>query len=136
VTEGTLVYADTSAFLKLVVTEDHTDALREWATDNEVAFVSSDLLRTEALRAVRHQDAQVRTAVRDELAVVRCLRVSRAICDIAAELHPSVMRTLDAVHVATALSVAPDVDTLVTYDRRMAEASRAAGLTSLSPGES
>lgn len=133
--DGGFVYIDTSAFLKLVATEQHSDALTSWLTDNDAKLVSSDLLRTEALRAVRDEAPEAAAAVRGRLTLVGCVRITRTICDLAADLPPLVMRTLDAIHVATALTLAPEVDTVLTYDRRMADAVAVAGLNPLSPGQ-
>lgn len=59
--------------------------------------------------------------------------ISGRILEVAAALKPEHLRTLDAIHVATALDFG-DLEGVVTYDRRMAEAARANGLTVLAPG--
>ncbi|HXH57447.1 type II toxin-antitoxin system VapC family toxin [Iamia sp.] len=134
-TDGHAVYIDTSAFLKLAMAEEHSHDLGRWALEHDASFVSSYLLRVEAVRAVRRRDRSIRTDILTRLEIVRCLLVSQAICDAASELDPLVLRTLDAIHVATALKLAPEVDTVLTYDRRMADAVAVAGLTPLSPGQ-
>ena len=60
-------YVDTSAFLKLVVSEEHTSALRSWATEETRVLFSSDLLRTEALRVARRHSTQAAQTARDHL---------------------------------------------------------------------
>jgi uncharacterized protein len=127
-----LVYLDTSAFVKLVTPEPETVALvahlRRWSV-----AVSATLLRTEALRAAsRNSPASVldtRRALRD----MAFIDLSRDLLDQAGTLTPPELRSLDAVHLAAALSLGDDLDELVTYDLRLATVATAAGLLVSSP---
>jgi predicted nucleic acid-binding protein len=130
---GRLVYLDSSAFVKLVVPEAETRALvthlRRWSL-----AVSATLLRTEALRvASRHSPGLVR-ATRLALRDVAFIDLDRQLMDQAGILAPPSLRSLDAVHLATAMSLGDDLDELVTYDVRMAAAAGACGLPVSSPG--
>ena len=96
-------------------------------------LVASDLVRVELRRAVLRR-APARVAEAD--AVVRRLRLvhlTAELLDDAGRLAPPELRTLDAIHVQSALLLGPDLEALVTYDDRQAEAARAAGLPTLRP---
>lgn len=129
---GRLVYLDTSAFVKLVVPEAETPALvaylRRWTH-----AVSATLLRTEALRtAARSSPASVldvRRALRD----MAFIDLTRDLLDQAGSVAPAMLRSLDAVHLAAALSLGDDLDEVVTYDLRLAAAASACGLPTSSP---
>jgi predicted nucleic acid-binding protein len=129
---GRLVYLDSSAFVKLVLPEAETPALvahlRRWTH-----AVSATLLRTEALRAAaRSSSASVldtRRALRDMVFI----DLTRDLLDQAGSLVPAAMRSLDAIHLAAALSLGDDLDELVTYDVRLAAAASTCGLPTSSP---
>lgn len=126
-------YLDSSAFVKLVVDETESKALRAYLDQGTGRFIASALLRTEALRAVRHLDPEAMGLVRDGLRRVDLIGVDDRILDVAGSLEPSILRTLDAIHLATALFVGDDLDAIVTYDSRMIEAARSLGLKFASP---
>jgi predicted nucleic acid-binding protein len=71
--------------------------------------------------------------VRDGLRSVDLVAIDDRILDAAGVLEPRIRRTLDAIHVATALSIGDDLAEIVTYDDRMAEAARLLGLRTVSP---
>ncbi len=127
-------YLDTSAFLKLVVAERESRALLAWAKRADAEFVASELLRTEALRAARRASAKVLREARKRLDVVTLVVPTAEICDRAAELDPSILRSLDAIHLATALALGDDLQGVVTYDARMAAGAAACGLDVVAPG--
>jgi predicted nucleic acid-binding protein len=126
-------YVDTSAFLKLVVEEDHSGPLRRWAEANEDGLFSSVLMRVEALRSVRRHSPSALAATRDRLDTVALLPVTRAAYDLAAELDPAVPRTLDAVHLAVALGLGNDLEGVATYDDRLASAATLYGVPVAKP---
>lgn len=127
------LYLDSSAFVKLVVEEPETAALRRFLADRAGRRVSSVLLRTESLRAVRHLGADALATVREGLRRVDLVAIDDRILEAAGTLEPRVLRTLDAIHLATALAVGDDLDTIVTYDDRMVEAARFLGLSTATP---
>jgi len=127
------VYLDSSAFVKLVVTEPESRALRSFLTRRRTRHVSSAILRAEALRAVRHGDPQTLANTRAALRRVELVAVTDGILDRAGSLEPRVIRTLDAIHLATALALGDDLEVVVTYDARMAEGARLLGLDAASP---
>ncbi|MDR3107870.1 MAG: type II toxin-antitoxin system VapC family toxin [Bifidobacteriaceae bacterium] len=127
-----LYYADTSALVKLVKSEAGSETMRRLWTDG-AEFVSSLLAKAELLRAVRAEGAEVIRQARTLLAAVDLLPVTGAIAESAVGLDPAVTRTLDALHVASALALGPDLDAVITYDGRLADAARRSGLEVLAP---
>ncbi len=124
-------YLDTSAFLKLLVEEDDSAAMREWAVIHD-ALWSSQLLRTEALRAASRLDISD-GAVEIALESVSLILPSVATFYTAGHLAPHSLRSLDALHLATALEMGNDLEGIVTYDERLTTASRDASLVVVSP---
>lgn len=127
------LYLDSSAFIKVVVEEVESDALRAFLASSHARRVSSALLRTEALRAVRHLGPDAISVVREGLRRIELVAVDDRVLDAAGILEPRMLRTLDAIHVATALAIGDDLDGIVTYDARMTEAARLMGLRTLGP---
>lgn len=127
------VYLDSSAFVKLAVEEAGTAALRAFLAGRDARRVSSALLRTESLRAVRLLGGDVLATVREGLRRVDLVTIDDRILDAAGTLEPRILRTLDAIHLATALAVGDDLDTVVTYDERMADGARLLGLPVVAP---
>ena len=127
------VYLDSSAFVKLAVEEPETRALRAFLAERDGRRVSSALLRTESLRAVRQLGGDVLSTVREGLRRVDLVAIDDRILDAAGTLEPRVLRTLDAIHLATALAVGDDLETVVTYDERMAAGARLLGLPTATP---
>ncbi len=130
----TALYLDSSAFVKLVVEEAETAALRRFVAGTTTARrTSSALLRTESLRAVRHLGPDALATVREGLRRVDLIAIDDRILDVAGTLEPQVLRTLDAVHLATALAIGDDLEAIVTYDERMFAAARLLGLPTATP---
>ncbi len=126
-------YIDTSALVKLVSVEPETPALHEWVAANTPELVSSALLRTELLRAVRRSSAARDLDVDDGLAAIDLLPATAAIFDAAGLIEPIGLRSLDAIHLATAIDIRDDCDGFITYDDRLAHAARHHGLSVLAP---
>lgn len=128
------LYLDSSAFVKLVVEEPGSSALRAYLRRRRDRRVASSLLRAEALRAVRHLGPDALARTRTALRRIDLIAVSDSLLEAAGTLEPEVLRTLDALHLATALSLGDDLEAVLTYDRRMAEGARLLGIAALSPG--
>ncbi|MGB7805301.1 MAG: type II toxin-antitoxin system VapC family toxin [Actinomycetota bacterium] len=125
-------YLDSSAIVKLIAREPETAALVEGVrTDQDV--VSSELAVTEVIRAVARVGGGT-TRAASVLNALALVPIDGAILRDAASLKPRSLRTLDAIHLATALSLGRDLDVLITYDQRLGEAAERAGLTVSSPG--
>ena len=128
-----MLYLDSSAIVKLVTREPGTTELvQAIRTDPEV--VASALARTEVVRAVRRSGGRTARAetVLERIALVH---IDEGVLRTASHLAPTGLRTLDAIHLATALSLASDLVALVTYDARLADAAAEAGLEVRSPGQ-
>lgn len=126
-------YVDTSAFLKLVVKEKHSAAFRTWAEQHDGALFSSDLLFTEALRAARRHSSKAAIEVRRRLEAVALVGLTHEICERAADLDPTILRSLDALHLASALALADELEGIVTYDDCLAAAAALHGVEAVSP---
>lgn len=126
-------YLDTSAAVKLVVAERGTTALRRWVETRGRSIFSSDLLRTELLRATRRLDPERMAAARSLVESIILVTLSTAVCERAAYLGPEVLRSLDALHLSAALEMGDDLEGLVTYDRVLADGARSLGLALVSP---
>src|SRR5215210_4273616 len=127
-----MLYLDSSATVKLVTREPGTSELAQAIrTDPEV--VSIALARAEVVRAVRRSGGRAARAetVLERIALVH---IDEQILRSASHLAATGLRTLNAIHLATALSLAGDVGALVTYDNRLAHAAVDAGLDVRSPG--
>lgn len=126
-----MLYLDSSALVKLVVAEAETSALeRHVAGGDRVA--SCALAHVEMIRATSHRAADV-AAARQMLTDLDLIDVSWPILEAAASFDARALRTLDAIHVASALSLGEALSELITYDRRMAEAAEALGVPVGSP---
>jgi len=126
-------YLDSSAFVKLVAEEAETDALRVYLTAHPGRRVSSTLLRTEAVRAVRHHGSEALATAREGIRRLDLIAIDDRILEVAGILEPRVLRTLDAIHLATAMALGADLDVVVTYDDRMAEGAALLGLATATP---
>ena len=127
------VYLDSSAILKLIFSEDETDALdaflRVWPRR-----ATSSLARVEVMRmAMRVEDAAVTAAARDVLARIDMVVVDESTLFRAIAVEPRTLRAADAIHLATAIALQPDIAGIVAYDRRLAAAARSAGLRVWAP---
>ncbi|MEM9615001.1 MAG: type II toxin-antitoxin system VapC family toxin [Actinomycetota bacterium] len=126
-------YLDTSALVKLVVAEAETDALREWLGEEDRRPVASDLVRTELMRAVRRVAPDRLVRVREVLDGLTLVELSTSVFHEAGRLEPPELRSLDALHLAAALSLGDDLDGIVAYDDRLVAAAEAHGIPALGP---
>lgn len=127
------IYLDSSAVAKLVTVEAESVALRA-RLGPAPTQASSVLLRVELLRATMQLDRDRVGYAREALDNITLLAVSDDVIEDAATLHVDpFLRSLDAIHVATARRLGPDLTALVTYDRRMAQAAQQLGLPVESP---
>jgi predicted nucleic acid-binding protein len=129
----TALYLDSSAFLKTIIREPESSALRRFLRRKRSVLVSSALLRAEALRAVRHLPLEALERVRAALREVDLLEIDDRILETAGMVEPTILRTLEAFHLASALSIGEDLEAIITYDRRMQEGAAILGLRSESP---
>lgn len=130
----TLFYVDTSAALKLLVKETHSPAFAAFFDERSGAsWVSSALLRIEVMRAVTRAMPAALPDARDLLLAFDYVSIDDEIVDAAMNEPDRRLRSLDAIHLATARVLGSDLTGLVTYDDRMSAAAKEAGLPVLAP---
>lgn len=125
-------YLDPSAIVKLAVEEPESGALRRYLRRKR-PLVSSALARTEVLRALLLEGDEGAARGRAVLASLDLLRVNDRVLNAAGTILPDDLRSLDAIHLATAQGLGSDLSRVVTYDKRMSEAARRVGLQTASP---
>lgn len=125
------VYVDTSALAALLVDQPQSEALLTWLDGTDAELVSTDLLETE-LRRVAVREGLRQDDVTALLDGVSVAALDRAVYRGAGYLPMPYLRTLDALHLEAAIRL--DATAVLTYDRRLADAARTAGLDVYSPG--
>jgi hypothetical protein len=124
-------YLDTSAFLKLVIDEESSSAMRAWHSANDRLW-SSQLLCTEALRAADRLRVDLRS-IEEALDTVSLVLPSVATYASAGRMQTEGLRSLDALHLAVALEIGSDLEGMVVYDQRLAEAAHGASIEVVTP---
>lgn len=120
-------YLDTSALIKLVRSEPESPALRA-AIFSTGSLVSSALLAVEGRRAAARYGSLAEARTRSALGTVTLLPLDGSTLDSAASLEPPALRSLDALHLATAVGLGAALGCVYCYDRRLGEAAAAHGL--------
>ena len=132
----TASYLDASAIVKLATEEPESDALRGWLRERS-STITSRISTVEVARAIARQTesggVRGRAAVREAFTSVSLLELDADIANRAADVGPPMVRALDAIHLATALAIGNELAEFVTYDQRLADAARAAGLEVVAP---
>jgi len=127
-----VVYLDASALVKLVVVERESAALRRYLVTRE-RYATSVISRVEVTRALLRRDLLAAAALDELWARVTVLTLELRTADAAARLAPPTLRSLDAIHLATALSLLPELGAFIAYDRRLTDAARDLGLAVVTP---
>jgi predicted nucleic acid-binding protein len=135
-----VIYLDSAAIVKLVRREQHSESLVAWLSErSDAPLVSSALVEVEVPRALRRCAPQALTAVPAALARLYRIEMDATVRATAAAFQEPSLRSLDAIHLATAqlLASRPDsaFEAFVTYDQRLLAAVAAAGLPVASPVE-
>ena len=129
-----MLYLDSSAIVKLVAPEPETTGLVQTLRSDPDA-ISSALAQVEVTRAVMRAGATRERASRAAAVLERIalVPIDAGILGRAADLQPPDLRSLDAIHLATALLLQRDIAGLITFDTRLADAAAAADITVLTP---
>jgi predicted nucleic acid-binding protein len=125
-------YLDSSAIVKLAIHEAESAPLRRHLR-RRGPLTSSALARTEVLRALLDEGDAGMARGREILGRINLVRVNNRVLIAAGSLPPGELRSLDAIHLATALQLGDDVRQVITYDERMSLAAEALGLRTASP---
>jgi predicted nucleic acid-binding protein len=125
-------YVDSSALVKLAVREPESAALRRLLARRRL-LVSSALARSEVMRALLPFGPEALRRGREVLARVELLRINHRILDAAGLLAPADLRSLDAIHLASAEQLGGDLRDFVTYDDRLASAAADRGMRVVRP---
>ncbi|MBV9101525.1 MAG: type II toxin-antitoxin system VapC family toxin [Candidatus Dormibacteraeota bacterium] len=129
-----MIYLDSSAITKLVVDEPHSAALGTWLTTRATsARVTSEIATLEVRRACRRISSAFVEEAELFLAGLDLVYLDQAIMQRASRLDPVELGSLDALHLASALTVEADLTVFVTYDQQLSRAARAAGLSVSAP---
>ena len=133
-----MIYMDTSALTKLLISEPETPELRTWLTaqiDQGDSAATSALGRVELMRTVaRYGNSGHSDRARYLLDGLDILPLTEPVMTLAESIGPATLRSLDAIHLAAAAFFKQQLTTFVTYDHRLLEGCRNIGLTTASPG--
>ena len=129
----TCAYLDSSALVKLVIEEEESRALAHDLTHVDVV-VTSIIGRVELERAVRRRHhAAFLDSIEQVLAGVVLIPLDVAIAAVASRIVPEGLRTLDAIHIATATAVSDDLDCCYCYDQRLSDGLTQRGFKVVAP---
>lgn len=130
-----MIYLDSSAVLKLLFEESESNVLAAWLGERpSIATVSSELTKLEVIRAARRLDPDIVPVSRALVAQLDFLPLRRDVIDEAVEVGEPTLRSLDAIHLASALSIRTELTTFLAYDHRLVAAAHSAGLHVSQPG--
>jgi len=131
-----VIYLDSAAVVKLVHAEAESQALRDWLSfRSSLDWTSSALIEVETVRALARHAPEAISRLPPILDLIVLVEISPEVRALAQQVTPPAVRTLDAIHLATALRMSDQLTSFVTYDRRLAGAAAAAGLTVDSPAK-
>lgn len=130
--EQRLTYVDSSAIVKLAVAEAESRALRRFLSRRQ-PLVSSALARTEVARALMPSGMEAVSRGEEVLRRIQLLRVNDRVLRAAGRMHPLDLRSLNAIHLASARELGSSIKQIVTYDERMTAAATAAGWSVAAP---
>jgi predicted nucleic acid-binding protein len=128
----TVAYVDSSALVKLVIPEPESGALRSELTAWE-HHVSSALARVEVVRACAHVDVKARRTAAQVVDALDLISVDDALLRAASHLEPVELRSLDAIHVASALVLGEALGVAIAYDDRLLQAMAGVGIATATP---
>jgi predicted nucleic acid-binding protein len=129
-----MIYLDSAAVVKLAHAEAESGALRSWLDERiETAWISSVLTEIEAFRVLARYAPEAASRLPAVLDQIDLIGLEPPIRIMAQTARPAAVRSLDAIHLATALHTRRTLSSFVTYDKRLLAAVRAAGLPAESP---
>jgi predicted nucleic acid-binding protein len=130
-----MIYLDTSATVKLVAAEEESAALINWLNDHPDENLATNAIgHIELIRAAARTRPDAVALARNVASTIDTLVLTDTIASVAATISPAELRTLDAIHLATAHNHRQSLTALCAYDRRLLEAAESQGLPTASPG--
>ena len=124
-----MIYLDSAAVIKLVHAEPESAALRNWLDERaEIQWISSVLTEIESFRALARYAPQAASRLPAVLDQIDLIDLDQRIRMLAQTVTPATVRSLDAIHLGTALHSRSSLTSFVTYDKRLLDAAQAAGL--------
>jgi uncharacterized protein len=129
-----MIYLDSAAVVKLVHAEPESPALRAWLDERaETGWISSVLVEIDSFRALARYAPEAVTRLHPVLDQIDLIDLSPGVRILAQAVRPVTVRSLDAIHLGTALTIRPKLTSFVTYGKRLLDAATAAGLPADSP---
>jgi predicted nucleic acid-binding protein len=124
-----MIYLDSAAVVKLVHAEPESAALRSWLEKRaDIQWISSVLTEIESFRALARYAPEAASRLPTVLDQIDLIDLDQRIRTLAQMVTPATVRSLDAIHLGTALGSRSSLTSFVTYDKRLLDAAQAAGL--------
>jgi predicted nucleic acid-binding protein len=124
-----MIYLDSAAVVKLAHAETESDALRAWLDERiDTSWISSTLVEIESFRALARYAPEAVARLHPVLDLIELVDLDPSARILAQTVKPVTVRSLDAIHLGTALQIRPRLTSFITYDKRLADAATAAGL--------
>lgn len=129
-----MIYLDSCALIKLAVEEPESGALRAWLAERpDIPRLSSSIIRVEVPRSILRRQPGAVLQARSVVAKTRRVAMTAEVLEVATMFQPTTLRSLDAIHLASAFVVHDRLTAFVSYDQRLLDAARAAGLPTAAP---
>lgn len=130
-----MIYLDSCAIVKLVRHEKYSSALNSHLASSSADMISSELTKVEVCRTLTRAGQRDATRAKSDTLLAEIAKLPLvSVIDVAANLADPTLRSLDALHLATAQLLGPALTEFITYDKRLGTAAREAGLPVVAPG--
>lgn len=127
-------YLDSSAIIKLIFEEDESEALETWLrARSNMSVVTSDLSLVEVFRTCRIKSESSISAARQLFNGIDRIPITSELIELASVLNPNELRSLDAIHLASALSIGEDLEFFIVYNKRLNMAASKSGIKVFAP---
>lgn len=131
-----MIYLDSSALMKLVRTEAETADLIEWLDAQQTEYaVTSELGRIEVFRAARRAGPAAVAEAHSVIGDLDLVPLNGTVQDLACDIGVAQLRTLDAIHLASAVLIRSALSAFVAYDHRLVDTARSLDLPVVAPGQ-
>ena len=131
-----MIYLDTSALVKLVIEEVESAALEQWLVLQEQPFTTSVIGRVELIRACRRIEPDSVATANLLLGDLPFVPLISWVVETAENIGPPTLRSLDALHLASAFELGDALTGFIAYDKRLRDAAALTNLPVITPGAS